>query len=148
MSKKERLKKITELIETFEIDTQEDLTARLNDAGFVVSQATVSRDMCELNIIKGAGKQKKFKYVKAPTANSAISDKILSIYRQVTLSVSSANNLVVVKTLTGNANTVGMVIDSLHLPQVLGTIAGDDTLLIVAKSNSDAEIVVKSLRNI
>ena len=72
----------------------------------------------------------------------------MSLYRQVTLSISSANNLIVVKTLSGNANTVGMVIDAMHLPQVLGTIAGDDTLLIVAKSNSDAEVVVKILRSI
>ncbi len=148
MSKKQRLEKILYLLENFEIDTQEELTERLINEGFNVSQATVSRDMAELNVIKSTGNSKKFKYIKAPTAKNNISENILSLYRQVTLSISSANNLIVVKTLSGNANTVGMVIDAMHLPQVLGTIAGDDTLLIVAKSNSDAEVVVKILRSI
>ncbi len=148
MSKKERLNKIIELIDFFEIDTQEELTAKLIESGFAVSQATVSRDITELNLIKSAGNRKKFKYVKAPISNVDVSNKMISLYRQVTLSVTSANNLIVIKTLSGNANAVGMVIDNMHLPQVLGTIAGDDTLLIVTKNNSDAELVVKSLRNI
>lgn len=148
MSKKQRLEKISELIENFEIDTQEELTERLNNAGFSVSQATVSRDMKDLNVIKSAGTQKKFKYVKAPTAESGVSDKILNIYKHVTLSITSANNLIVIKTLSGNANTVGMTVDQMNLPQVLGTVAGDDTLLVVTKSSADAEIVVKTLRSI
>lgn len=148
MSKKQRLQKISELIENFEIDTQEELTERLNSAGFSVSQATVSRDMKDLNVIKSAGIQKKFKYVKAPTAERGVSDKILNIYKHVTLSITSANNLIVIKTLSGNANTVGMAIDQMNLPQVLGTVAGDDTLLVVTKSSLDAEIVVKTLRSI
>ncbi len=148
MSKKDRLRKILELIDTHEIDTQEELTSRLVDSGFAVSQATVSRDITELNLIKSAGNQRKYKYVKAPEVNANVSSKIISLYKQVTLSVTSANNLIVIKTLSGNANAVGMFIDNMHLPQVLGTVAGDDTLLIVTKTNSDAEIVVKSLRNI
>lgn len=148
MSKNRRLDAIISLIENYEIDTQEELTARLIEAGFAVSQATVSRDMKTLNIIKVAGNQKKFRYIKTPTASKGVPDKILSLYKQVTLSISQANNLIVIKTLSGNANTVGMAVDSMHLPQVLGTIAGDDTLLIVTQTNSDAEIVVKSLRSI
>jgi len=148
MSKKNRLDTIIDLIENFEIDTQEELTDRLIAEGFSVSQATVSRDMKTLNIIKASGNQKKFRYVKAPTASNVVSDKILSLYKQVTLSISQANNLIVIKTLSGNANTVGMAVDAMHLPQVLGTIAGDDTLLVVTKNSADAEIVVKSLRTI
>ncbi len=148
MSKKERLKKIIELIENFEIDTQEELTLKLNESGLSVSQATVSRDIAELNLIKAPGNQKKYRYVKAPVINPDVSNKILSLYRQVTLSITLANNLIVIKTLSGNANAVGMFVDNMHLQQVLGTIAGDDTLLLVTKNNADAEVVVKILRNI
>lgn len=146
MTKKERLKKIIEIIDEFEIDTQEELTEKLNEYGFSVSQATVSRDINELDLIKGAGRQKKFKYVKIDMYNTDIPKKIIDLYKHVTLSISYANNLIVIKTLSGNAGSAGMAIDEMHFPQVLGTIAGDDVLLIIAKSNSDAESIVKTLR--
>lgn len=146
MTKKERLAKILEIIDEYEIDTQEELTERLNAVGCNVSQATVSRDINELDIIKGAGRQKKFKYVKIDSYKADIPKKIIDLYKHVTLSISYANNLIVIKTLSGNAGSAGMAIDEMHFPQILGTIAGDDVLLIIAKSNSDAESIVKSLR--
>ncbi len=148
MSKKERLNKIVEIINDFEIDTQEELTAKLNEYGFNVSQATVSRDINELDLTKGAGREKKFKYVKSNIYNVNIPKKIIDLYKHVTVSISFANNLIVIKTLSGNAGSAGMAIDEMHFPQVLGTIAGDDVLLIIAKSNSDAEIIVKTLRKL
>ncbi len=147
MTKKERHKKILELINEFEIDTQEELTSRLNEYGCDVSQATVSRDIKELDLIKSAGREKKVKYLKLSN-NVDIPKKIIDLYKHVTLSISYANNLIVIKTLSGNASSAGMAIDAMHFPQVLGTIAGDDVLLIIAKSNSDAETIVKTLRTI
>ncbi len=147
MTKKERHKMILELINEFEIDTQEELTSRLNEHGCGVSQATVSRDIKELDLIKGAGREKKVKYLKLSN-NIDIPQKIIDLYKHVTLSISFANNLIVIKTLSGNASSAGMAIDAMHFPQVLGTIAGDDVLLIIAKSNSDAETIVKTLRTI
>ena len=73
---------------------------------------------------------------------------MISVLKQIMTSVSYANNLVVIKTLSGNAGAAGMAVDGMHLPQILGSVAGDDTLLVIAKSNSDAEIVVKILRNL
>lgn len=146
MTKKSRLDEILRLIDTFEIDTQEELTEKLNNLGYNVSQATVSRDINELNLIKISGAEKKYKYSKANLSNETIPSKIISLYKHVVTSVTYANNLIVIKTLGGNAGTAGMAIDAMHFPEILGTVAGDDTLLVIAKSNSDAETIVKSLR--
>ena len=145
MSKKERLLAINNLINEFEIDTQEELTEKLNSLGFNVSQATVSRDINELNLIKVEGVNKKFKY-KAVDDNLNLSKKIVDLFKQITLSIACANNLIVIKTLAGNASSAGMAFDEMQFPQVLGTVAGDDTLLVIAKTNSDAEIIMKKLR--
>lgn len=147
MEKNNRLNDIISLIEKYEIDTQEELTAKLKELGYNVSQATVSRDIKNLNLIKSAGSGKKYKYVKS-LAISSLSDKIKNLFKQVTISITAANNLLVVKTLAGNAGTAGMAVDAMHISEILGTIAGDDTLLIVAKSNSDAELILKSLRTL
>lgn len=147
MSKNDRLKAIENLIIENEIDTQEELTEKLNDLGFDVSQATVSRDINQLNLIKVEGLVKKFKYAKV-NAGGNLSEQIVNLFKQVTLSIACANNLLVIKTLAGNASAAGMAFDEMHFPQVLGTVAGDDTLLVVAKTNSDAEIILKSLRTL
>lgn len=148
MTKKERLNKILSLIDEYELSTQEELTAKLNELGYNVSQATVSRDINELNLTKGVGKGKRSKYVKSQNAMADVPQRILELYRNITLSVASANNLVIIKTLTGNGSSAGMAIDAMHFPQILGTVAGDDTLLIVTKTDKEAEIIVKALRNI
>ena len=148
MTKRERLQIILNLIVNEEISTQEELTARLSELGYEISQSTISRDINELNLIKGEGVQKKYRYVQAKVESVDASPQILNLLKQITVSISSANNLVVIKTLSGNAGAAGMAIDGMHFPQVIGTVAGDDTLLIVAKSNSDAEVVVKALRNL
>ena len=148
MTKKERLNKILELIENHEIDTQEELTEKLVEAGFNVSQATVSRDIKELNLIKSNGTSRKFKYVKNTDVSSGVSPKIIHLFKQVTLSIIPAGNLIVIKTLSGNAGTAGMAIDEMKISQCIGTVAGDDTLLIVTRNNTDAETIVKRLRTL
>lgn len=145
MTKKERLKLILEVIQEAEIGTQEELTDYLNKKGFNVSQATISRDIKELNLIKTEGKNVKSKYVKF-SAGENTSPKIIELFKHVTVSISNVNNLIIIKTLTGNAGTAGMAIDGMSFPQVVGSIAGDDTLLVITKSESDAQIIVKSLR--
>lgn len=146
MTKKERLNLILDLISQNEICTQEELTALLIAKGYKVSQSTISRDLSELNLIKIEGSNKKYKYTKTNIAEKGLTQQLISLFKQVTVSMDSANNLIVIKTLAGNANTAGMVVDQMHFTQILGTIAGDDTLLVVAKSNSDAEYIIKSLR--
>ena len=146
MSKKDRLSRIVAIISEKEIETQEELTAELIAEGFDVSQATVSRDINELGLIKTAGFSKKFRYSKLDLNQEKVSEKYIDLFKQVVLSINFANNLIVIKTLSGNAGTAGMAIDAMRFSQILGSVAGDDTLLIVAKSNSDAEIIVKGLK--
>ena len=148
MTKKDRLNAICTIIRETEISTQEELTEKLIGMGFDVSQATVSRDINELDLIKVEGVDRKSVYRKADKISSDIPQKIKDLFKQITVSIIAANNLIVVKTLNGNGSSAGMAIDQMHIPQILGTIAGDDTLLIVAKTNSDAEIVVKILRSV
>ena len=148
MSKKLRHDAIIDLITKNDVATQEELTAELVNMGFDVSQATVSRDIKELNLIKVEGVNKKFKYVKVEVGTSDLSPQIINLFKQITTSIEFANNLIVVKTLSGNASAAGMAIDQMHFSQILGTIAGDDTMLIVTKSTADAEIVIKGLRSL
>ena len=146
MSKKQRLQDIINLINSKEIDTQDEITDALNKLGYNVSQATVSRDINELGIIKIAGITKKFRYSVADNIKEEISPKIIALYKHVTISVEEANNLIVVKTLSGNAGAAGMAIDQMKFSRIIGTVAGDDTLLIITKTSADAEIIAKSLR--
>lgn len=145
MTKKDRLNFIVKIIREQEITTQEELTEILNQEGFNVSQATVSRDINQLNLIKVEGINKKFKYF-LPEITGDIPQKIIDLFKNVTISIHLANNLIIVKTLAGNAGSAGMAIDHMNFPFVLGTIAGDDVLLVITKTNSDAEVVLKSLK--
>ena len=148
MAKKERLNDIIKLINEYEIDTQEELTKRLVDLGYNVSQATVSRDINELSLIKTSGLKKKFKYSVMPIVNSDIPDSLKIMIQNSIVSVLRANNLIVVKTISGNANAIANCFDQINLKNVLGTIAGDDTLLMVSDNDLNAEAIVKSIKGI
>lgn len=146
MNKKERHNLILKVILENEIATQEELTDSLSSLGLEVSQATLSRDINDLGLIKVSGKEKKSIYVKPFTVVNHISENIIELFRRVTVSMVVANNLLIVKTIEGNGSSVGMAVDQMKIPEILGTIAGDDTLLIVAKNNGDAEKILKSLK--
>lgn len=148
MKKKDRLSAIEKIIAEKEIETQEELSNSLGERGITVSQSTLSRDINDLNLIKVSGISKKFKYVKASTTGGNFTEKTVNLFKQVTVSMACANNLLVIKTLAGNANSAGVAFDEMCFPQVLGTVAGDDTLLVVAKTNFDAEIILKTLRTL
>ena len=144
--KSKRQEKILELIEKHDVETQEELAELLKKAGFVATQATVSRDINELNLIKGEGREKKSKYIRPATGNNNVSPKIIDIFTHITKSIDHANNLIVIKTISGNGASAGNVVDQMNIAGILGTVAGDDTLLIVARTTPDAERIVKTLR--
>ena len=148
MIKKTRHQAIINLINSVDISTQEELTEKLNEQGYIVSQATISRDIKDLNLIKVEGANKKTKYAKIDYVNNKLTPQRISLFKQITLSMESANNLIVLKTISGNASAAGMAVDEINFPQVLGTVAGDDTLLIITKTASDAEIVIKGLKSL
>lgn len=148
MTKSQRHQLILKLIAEYEINTQEALTKKIIEEGLSVSQATISRDIEELNLVKVAGEKVKFKYVKPSIKTEKVPQNIIDLFKQVTTSIVDTNNLIIIKTLVGNAGTAGMAIDHMHIQEIIGTIAGDDTLLIITKSENEAQIVMKILRNI
>lgn len=137
---------ILELIRDFRIDTQEDLQAKLAERGFAVTQATVSRDIRELNIVKSVGEDGVYKYrADSSKESEIIIDKYSSILCHAIRSVRSARNLVVVKTYTGMGNAVGAAVDAMDPNGCIGTIAGDDTVLMVASEDAEAAKIACAL---
>lgn len=145
MLKTERHQKILELISENEIETQEELCRALNAENHVVTQATVSRDIRELRLFKVAGVEKKYRYAYIGENEGAVSEKMRNLFKNCVLAVTVAQNLLVVKTLSGNGSNAGAVVDKLNLDSVIGSVAGDDTLLVVCKDNDAATIVERRL---
>ncbi len=145
MARNGRHVKILEIIAEKPIETQEELAGALVAEGFNVTQATVSRDIKELGLIKinDGGRQR---YVREGGKEKNFLSNIANIYRNAVLSITSAQNLVVIRTVPGGASTVGMNIDRLGDPDVLGCVAGDDTVLVVTASARDAEKTAEKLR--
>lgn len=149
MSKKVRQNKIIEIISTNEIDTQEELAQMLNSSGFDVTQATVSRDVKELGLIKINGIKRKHRYsITSYQIETSHDDKFLHLFKNCVVDIVRAQNLVVVKTLGGNGNSAGVLVDKLKIKEIVGSVAGDDTLLIVTHSEKDAEFVLESLKKL
>jgi transcriptional regulator of arginine metabolism len=149
--KNERQEAILHLISAYAIDTQELLQEKLAAQGYAVTQATISRDIRELKLAKVTDQNGIYRYC-APAQSSsnepqAVSDTLLSVLKHAGISVDYANNLVVVKTHAGMGNAVGAAVDALALTDCLGTLAGDDTLLIIAKTVQTAEKICANLRN-
>lgn len=148
MSKIIRQKKLLEIIKQKEIETQEELIAALNANGYRVTQATISRDINELQLIKIAGKEKKYRYAQVTQSKQVDNSKFLSLFRAAVISIEAAQNLVVVKTLISNGAPVGATVDSLNYKEVVGCVAGDDTLLIVTRTPQDATAVAFKLQEL
>ncbi len=146
MLRSARHEKILELIAHREIETQEELCEELNKLNYVVTQATISRDIRDLHLFKVAGIEKKYRYAYFNGGENEISPKMKSLFRDCLLSVKAAQNLVVVKTLSGNGANAGAVVDKLRYEEIVGSVAGDDTLLIVCQDCAGAETVVSKIQ--
>ena len=141
MSIEKRRERIKQIIQEVEVNTQGELARLLTVEGYSVTQATVSRDIKELGLIKERGKVLKYKYAEPKTLPFTVSDqKVSTLLNAFIVSVKSSANLIVVKTLEGHASACGMAIDNLAIKGVIGSVAGDDTLLIVAEENSTAQV--------
>ena len=143
-----RHKKILELIEEYDIDTQETLIEKLFEVGINVTQTTISRDIRELKLVKGMTGRGTYKYIvpgvkkenNTPVLNSALTDAVIKI--------EAAKNIVVVKTFPGMANALGVCIDTLEHPHIVGSVAGDDTVLLVVRDDETAEMVEEKLKKV
>lgn len=134
--------KILEIIDRNVIETQEELAEKLKEMGMDVTQATVSRDIKELRLIKVMNEDGRYKYASFAQAETPLTNKLMNIFAECYVSGDYANNLVVVKTLSGMAQAAAAAIDSLKWSEILGTIAGDDTIMIICRAERIAEDMV------
>ncbi|WP_184663507.1 transcriptional regulator AhrC/ArgR [Texcoconibacillus texcoconensis] len=139
MNKGQRHIKIREIITNHEVETQDDLVELLQNMGYNVTQATVSRDIKELHLVKVPMIDGRYKYSLPADQRFNPLQKLKRALMDSFVSIDRANNLIIIKTLPGNANAIGALIDNLDWEDVLGTICGDDTILIICRSNEDTE---------
>ena len=146
--KKVRHRQIVDIINNYDIETQEELAGYLKDAGFDVTQATVSRDMRELKLSKvpaGNGKQK---YAVLKQANDHLEDKYIRVLQDGFVSMDMAQNILVVKTVAGMAMAVAAALDAMKLKEIVGSIAGDDTIMVAVRTVEDTQSVMEKIRSV
>ena len=149
MDRNERKRKIIEIVKNNAIETQEELVEMLQTMGYTVTQATISRDIKELKLVK-INKDGHYRYAVAAD-NSTFADakgNMFTLYRETVERIVVSLNLIVVRTKAGNAGSVAAMIDSLNLPKVIGSIGGDDTVLLIAESVSVAPEIAEKLREL
>jgi len=141
MSKMKRHIKIREIISENDIETQDELVAHLKKLGFNVTQATVSRDIKELHLVKVLSSSGRYTYSTPTEQRFNPQDKLKRIIMEAFVSIDHASHFVVMKTLPGNANALGAIIDELDWEEVMGTICGDDTCLLICRTEENAEVI-------
>lgn len=141
-----RQNKILELIEKNEIETQDKLVSMLREYGYDVTQATVSRDIKELQLIKTLSSSGGYKYAALATNDGPVSERFRDIYRKSIISIAQSGNIVLLKALSGCANAAAEALDSLALTHVIGSVAGDNTILLVLDDPANADEVVEALQ--
>ena len=145
--KSQRHEKILELIKSTDVETQEDLTALLKKSGFNTTQATVSRDIKELKLIKVSDEKGKYKYaVKDGTDELKLSAKFQTILKETVIKIDVSTSLVVIKTFPAMAQAAASAIDNMKWDEIAGTIAGDDTIFVALKTAQDAEVFCQKIR--
>lgn len=146
--KEKRQSEMLRLIAEYDIGTQEELALRLGEAGFDVTQATVSRDIRELKLSKvpvGGGRQK---YVAFQQEEAFLGDKYSRVLKEGFASMGAAESLLVVKTVSGMAMAVAAALDAMKLSEIAGTIAGDDTIMMAVRTREDTETVMRKIEEI
>ncbi len=146
--KKVRHGKIVEIIQKYDVETQEELAGRLREAGFNVTQATVSRDIRELKLSKVAAAGGGQKYVVLEQGDERKGDKYIRVLRDGFLSMDMAGNILVVKTVSGMAMAVAAALDELRFAEVVGCIAGDDTIFVAVRTVEDTKILMERLQRL
>ena len=145
--KLERHSKIVELIGKYEIETQEELAEHLKEEGYQVTQATISRDIRELMLKKASGENGRQRFMVMLTQET-LSDKYIRILRDGFVSMDMAQNILVIKTVSGMAMAVAAALDAIHFHEIVGCIAGDDTILCAVRSLDDTILVMEKIRKL
>lgn len=144
----ERHSKIVELIGKYEIETQEELADRLNEAGFNVTQATVSRDIRELKLSKIPGENGRQKYSVLKKISDIPGEKYVRILKDGFANMDMAQNILVIKTVSGMAMAVAAALDALHFDEIVGCIAGDDTIMCAVRTVDDTILLMDKIRKL
>ncbi len=143
-----RHQKIVELVENYDIETQEELADRLKDAGFQVTQATVSRDIRQLKLSKISLRNGKQKYVVLKQDDTHLGEKYIRVLKDGFISMDKAQNILVIKTVSGMAMAVAAAVDAMKMEEIVGSIAGDDTIMAAVRTNEDTEVVMEKIKKI
>ncbi len=146
--KSSRQTAILSLVEQQDIKTQEELAEKLRAMGISVTQATVSRDIKELRLLKVMSAGGGYKYATADRAEHGISERFVRMFVDSVISINHSGNIVVIRTLAGSANVAGEAIDNMRWPEILGTLSGDNTIFVVTRMAEDAPQVVERFREI
>ncbi|MEA4849171.1 MAG: arginine repressor [Clostridiaceae bacterium] len=138
--------KILEIIEKHPTETQEELAEELKKSGYNITQATVSRDIKELKLVKVLDESGIYKYSSLKEQNSMLSERLVKVFAESVLSVDFAGNMVVVETFSGAANAAAEAIDVMDFKEVVGTIAGDNTIFILVRNPENVEAIIDKLK--
>lgn len=138
--------KILEIINSNDIETQEELAEELKKNGMNVTQATVSRDIKELKLIKVLAESGKYKYATITHTESFMSNKLVNIFTQTVINVETVENFVVVRTISGSASAAAEAIDSLNFDGIAGTLAGDNTIFVLARTPEKAQAISQKMK--
>jgi transcriptional regulator of arginine metabolism len=147
--KAERQEAIWNILNEREIQTQEELAEALRERGFSVTQATVSRDIREMRLIKLSRANGGYQYgIQEGNTDIGSNERMIRMLRECMLSVESSGQMIVIKTLSGSANTAAEALDSMDMPDILGSIAGDNTIFLVARAEEKASMIAERVRNL
>ena len=146
--KRQRHEVVVDLINKYDIETQEELAAYLKEEGFEVTQATVSRDIRELKLSKIATGNGKQKYIILKNDDSHLGDKYIRVLRDGFVSMNMAQNILVIKTVQGMAMAVAAALDAMKFPEIVGCIAGDDTIMAAIKSTDETKVAIDKINEI
>lgn len=138
---------ILDLIRNEDIETQEELANRLKKQGYAVTQATISRDIKEMRLLKVLTPNGVYKYATSENMESGLAERFIRMFSESVLSLSHAYNQIVLKTLAGSANAAAEAIDSLHWPEIIGTLAGDNTILLLLRDMSEMDDVLSRINS-
>lgn len=136
---------ILEIISGKDVETQEELADELRAHGFQVTQATVSRDIKELRLSKVLGQNGGYHYAASEKNDNGLNDRLIRMFSDTVLTMNSAYNQIIIHTLSGSANIAAEALDNLQWPEILGTIAGDNTILMIVRSIEDVKPVMERL---
>lgn len=147
--KTRRQKKIQELISNEAVRTQEELAQRLLEEGFNVTQATISRDIKEMGLIKISGSDDEYRYaLQGEISPVSYQERLKRMWKEVVVSYDSSENIVVIKTIPGNAQALGLLLDNVDWKEVIGTVAGDDTLFLLIKPKDSVARILLRLKEL